>query len=49
MSGTLSHHLKRDEVVLKTTIQHLLFSSGMLLVWLLLLVGIALSIVLLKS
>lgn len=48
MSGSLVNHIKRDEELLVSTVQSLLVNSGVLLVWIVLLMGLALSIVLLE-
>ncbi len=44
----LEARLKHDEELLKTTLQSLFCRTGVLLIWILLLVGIYLSILLLR-
>ncbi len=48
MHVNLETRLKRDEELLKTTLQTLLSRSGVLLIWILLLAGIYLSIIFLR-
>ena len=48
MSATFASRVKRDEEILQNTFRALLMRAGALLGWLLLIVGIALSVLLLR-
>lgn len=48
MSGSFEQHLKRDEELVKTALERLLFREGSLLFWFLLMAGICLSIVFIR-
>jgi len=48
MSASLASRVKRDEEILSNTFRALLIKAGVLLGWLLLIVGICLSVLLLR-